>query len=735
MPKILIKFLDDLSPSDLKLRDLPRKPDGLYNLALNEYGQLVKRAGYSRYNETSIGPAHKIVGMHRFYRQNTAIKEFLVAWNESIYTLSDTSPHGATLIKPGLTADSDTYFADFANHCYFVNGVDGLFKCTLTDEIAGTRTSDTVFTRDADGTWVVDALIDQYVFSYVDTDPTNGKWTKITDNDADTVTISGTLYAGANCIKISTVRTVGITVPGAPTDETTRPAGELSEGVYKFCYTFVDEDGYESNGGAESEAITVGAGETGIRIDIAVSDDDKVTKRRIYRTTVGGSIYYYDGEVNNVVLIHDSIISNISLGSVLHTDHNAPPGAPHLVVKRLSRLNIAVDDDLYVSKNYDKTTRVRSVEYFPSTNYYPTGNGQKITGLLEQLNALPIFTDDSVERFVGTDKDNFEFKNSYSTEGNIAIRSLVNCDNLLVYLGFNGINYFDGVSSGIFSKALNKYIRDNINYSYAHLSCATYFDNKYLLCIPTGESAVPNTTIYFDFATKSYGIYSFAFSCFSKWDKGGDGLSLKGGSNTIGRIYKVFDGLDDDGSAITAYDDIEPIDLGLPEVYKQWYSIFIKVKTTDGTALAMFYTLDNGTETSANMVSRDDIAFVDGGAGADTITTVAGDFVAAGFKAEDVLVVTGTDSNNGNMTIVSVVAKTITLATGIVTAEAAGAAILTKAKVLTANTTKWYRVSLGSGGKRARALKPRPYMSDKFTFEIHGLAICFDLEAFAEEKE
>lgn len=674
MAKILIKFLDDLSPSDLKLRDLPRKPDGLYNLAFNEYGQEVKRAGYIGYN-TSLG-AGKILGMFRFYKQDPLDKEFIIAWGTKIYKIDDDTYEATALesedgVDYTQSEDADTHFATFANHCYIANGEDDLQKY--------------------DGTYV---------------------------------------------------RSVNMTVPGAPTDETTRPAGELSEGVYLFCYTFVDEDGYESNGGTASEGITVGAGDDGIRIDIAASDDDKVDKRRIYRTTVGGSIYYYDGEVaDNTTLIYNSIISDadISLKSILHADHNAPPGAPSLVVKRLSRLNIAVDDDLYVSKNYDKTTGSRSVEYFPPYNYFPTGNGQNITGLIEQLGGLPTFTENTIERLVGTDEGNFEFRNAHQEDGCIAKRSVANCKNYVVYLAFNGIYIFDGVSARAidvaFGGRLNKYIRDNINYIYAHLSCATYYNNKYLLCIPTGESETPNLTIYYDFETKSYGVYSFAFSCFSKWDKGGDGLRLFGGSNTIGRVYELDTGLNDDGSAITAYDDIEPIDFGRPEVYKQWYSIFIKIKTTSGTALAMYYTLDNGTETSANMVNRDDIAFVDGGTGADTITTVAGDFVVAGFKAEDVLVITGTDSNDGNMTIVSVVAKTITLATGIVTAEAAGDAILTKAKVLTENTTKWYRIGLGSGGKRARALKPRPYMSDKYAFEIHGLAICYDEEIFAEEKD
>ena len=67
-----------------------------------------------------------------------------------------------------------------------------------------------------------------------------------------------------------------------------------------------------------------------------------------------------------------------------------------------------------------------------------------------------------------------------------------------------------------------------------------------------------------------------------------------------------------------------------------------------------------------------DIAFVDGGTGADTIIQVAAQFVIAGFVAGDSIVVSGSTSNDGTYTIVSVVAGTITLATGLLTAEIAG---------------------------------------------------------------
>ncbi len=61
--------------------------------------------------------------------------------------------------------------------------------------------------------------------------------------------------------------------------------------------------------------------------------------------------------------------------------------------------------------------------------------------------------------------------------------------------------------------------------------------------------------------------------------------------------------------------------------------------------------------------------------------------------------------------------------------------VTSQTKTIEANKTKWYRVSLASGGNRGRAIAPRPYISDKFYFEIHGLAFCFDVETFAEEKE
>ena len=70
------------------------------------------------------------------------------------------------------------------------------------------------------------------------------------------------------------------------------------------------------------------------------------------------------------------------------------------------------------------------------------------------------------------------------------------------------------------------------------------------------------------------------------------------------------------------------------------------------------------TSSSANHV------FNDNGAGADTITRAAGDFTTDGFEDGDTIRVDGTVSNDGEYTVTTAAATTLTLQTGILTAEA-----------------------------------------------------------------
>jgi len=73
-------------------------------------------------------------------------------------------------------------------------------------------------------------------------------------------------------------------------------------------------------------------------------------------------------------------------------------------------------------------------------------------------------------------------------------------------------------------------------------------------------------------------------------------------------------------------------------------------------------------------VTATDIAFVDGGASADTIVSDAQNFIQAGFKAGQIITVSGSTSNNNSFRLVSISndGLTLTLDTGVLTAEVKG---------------------------------------------------------------
>ena len=69
------------------------------------------------------------------------------------------------------------------------------------------------------------------------------------------------------------------------------------------------------------------------------------------------------------------------------------------------------------------------------------------------------------------------------------------------------------------------------------------------------------------------------------------------------------------------------------------------------------------------------IAFVDGGGSSDTITDTGTGFVTAGFAASDKIRVIGSASNDGDYQLTNAVAGTLTMATGLLTAETASESV------------------------------------------------------------
>jgi hypothetical protein len=734
-----------------KMINLPFEVDGLYNMHFDQRGRIVKRSGYTKYNTDSINDDHKICGLHRFYKQDTSSAYTLAACNTALYTLADAAGHAASSIQTGLTADSETHFADYQDKCYFVNGADNMQKYDGTNVRTAGITVPTAPTLNAKTTGELGDGAYQYKVTYVDEDgyESNGSDALTVNNVtfdaeyngavlptvADPVwTASGGAYAtvSSGILTIDTsasyaytctfyrapdvdfnsgfylktrIRTgashermwiavydgtqdekvqlyiydTKISLVANTTQDYTIDTTEYH--VYEIyvkattAYVYVDGELVLSGtvkSDSSADYIVFGdgsalesskcqayidyvyyaldlatnpcgaSGTIGYTINIPVSSDDKVASRNIYRTATDGAVFYYVGEVaDNTTETYSDILADNELGDPLHTDHTAPPDAPDNVYKRLSRLFLSVDHQLYKSQ-------LSYPEYMPTANILPTGNREKIMAMVEQLSVLQVLTENDTYRLLGTDETNFEFARNYCNEGCMATRSAVLADNAVIYLGYDGIYIMTDVIRAVeLNPIFSKYITDNINRTYIHLAAAVYYDHKYILSYPKGTSAVPNETVYYDFRTGKYGVYSFGFGCYTRLNRGGDGDDLLMGSPSAGRVYD-YSGLDDDGSDIAAYFETPYINFGYPERKKKVYDVYLKVKSTTGTALRLYYTLDARDETYKDFT-------------------------------------------------------------------------------LTADTTGWYRVRLDGGGYECREIKIRPYMSDSYAWEVHGIGITYQL--------
>ena len=121
---------------------------------------------------------------------------------------------------------------------------------------------------------------------------------------------------------------------------------------------------------------------------------------------------------------------------------------------------------------------------------------------------------------------------------------------------------------------------DNINWTYAHKACAVYFDNRYIISLPTGTSTYNNEVWIYYPAIKSWvTISGWNIADFAKLDIGGED-KLFGIDSNDGSVYRMFSGVTDAGTAIAYDEQSRAEDFQQPLIYK--YGGEFKVKSSGG---------------------------------------------------------------------------------------------------------------------------------------------------------
>ena len=340
----------------------------------------------------------------------------------------------------------------------------------------------------------------------------------------------------------------GISAPGAATVATGDPGVLTGDYYYKISYII---DGYqESTAGTASSKVTADSDKIDLS-SIPVSTNPRCTDRYIYRTTAGGSTYYYlDNIGDNTTETYEDNTADGSLDTTIEapTDNGTPP---------IGKYGILHKDRIFIAGNSTYPSRVYFSKIASSTSYpdiYPTNNwidiaaddGDEITALaIDPTGALCVFKNNTIRKvYTDGDPTNWEVSEPFSFSGCVAPYSIAQSPYGIFYLARSDeygkeIRLFDGQNSSPFSEKVaaevDKITRTRIGEAVGH-----YHDNRYLLSY--SDDSVGHTyndrVLICDIKRKAFSIDVKNINCFCTWYGGDDGGQLHSGDSTIGRIYR-----------------------------------------------------------------------------------------------------------------------------------------------------------------------------------------------------
>lgn len=184
----------------------------------------------------------------------------------------------------------------------------------------------------------------------------------------------------------------------------------------------------------------------------------------------------------------------------------------------------------------------------------PSGDGDTGTGLYSLNNSLYVFQKHAIWRLYGSSPANFELRNVTNEIGMLDKRTLVEWNDILIFLSDQGVYFFDGSNlRNVTDGVINNFIATWANKT---SPVATLWGNRYILAYtPSGQSS-NSEAIFMDLTRQIWGkMTGLHASAWSAWNGGTDTGQIYFASSNQGSIYRWDTGGHDDGYEIyTLYD-------------------------------------------------------------------------------------------------------------------------------------------------------------------------------------
>lgn len=136
---------------------------------------------------------------------------------------------------------------------------------------------------------------------------------------------------------------------------------------------------------------------------------------------------------------------------------------------------------------------------------------------------------------------------------------------------------------------------EEINWTYITKACAVWFDNKYILSLPTVGATRNNKVWVYYPATQAWSVITgWNVSRLAKFKVGGEEFLYAGDSSGGGKVYRAFHGADDDGTAISYSEVGRSENLGYPLVKKVGGELKVVAAPTGDYNISVYGSFDEG---------------------------------------------------------------------------------------------------------------------------------------------
>lgn len=167
----------------------------------------------------------------------------------------------------------------------------------------------------------------------------------------------------------------------------------------------------------------------------------------------------------------------------------------YLFASSVTRDGIDIDD--FTTPTDEEEVNQHGVELFAYTN-----DGTKIKGLQIIMGDIVVFKEKTIFKIFGNNPENYQKVDLEST-GAIADHSIVSTPNGAYFVNAQGIFLFDGVNVRLVSQEIEETWK-NLNTNFLDRCQGAYYDNKYVLAVPYGDSTENNLVIEYELTDKTF---------------------------------------------------------------------------------------------------------------------------------------------------------------------------------------------------------------------------------------